>query len=125
MAYASVSDLIQRWKTLSAEEQTRAAVMLDDAATLLESLVTVDGENEKQLALLKTISCSMVKRALSSIATGAGVSQSSISADIYTQSWTYSNPSGDLYLTALEKKLLGISNSYIGSIPAACGSDAS
>lgn len=122
MAYATVYDLMQRWRGLSAEEQARAEVMLDDAAAILDHFVDVDETDEKQLALLKTVSCSMVKRAMVSTSDGMlGVSQGTISADIYSQTFSYANPGGDMYLTQMERKLLGISNSYIGSIPAGVG----
>lgn len=122
MAFATVSDLMQRWRYLSSEEQNRAEVMLDDAAAILGSLVDVDAENERQAALLKTVSCSMVKRAMASTSDGLlGVTQGTISADVYSQTFNYANPGGDLYITQMERKLLGISNSYIGSIPAQVG----
>lgn len=122
MAYATVSDLMQRWRLLSDAEQARAEVMLDDAATILDATVDIDEDNEKQAALLKTVSCSMVKRAMVSMADGMlGVSQGTISADIYSQTFQFSNPGGDMYLTQMERRLLGVTNSYIGSIPASVG----
>lgn len=122
MAYATVSDLMQRWRLLSESEQARAAVMLDDAATILDATVDIDEDDAKQAALLKTVSCSMVKRAMVSMSDGMlGVSQGTISADIYSQTFQFSNPGGDMYLTQMERRLLGVTNSYIGSIPASVG----
>ena len=116
MAYATVSDVEARWRDLDQNEEARAAVLLDDAAAMLDRLVAVDDADEGQAALLKMVSCDMVIRAMG--ANQAGLSQSSMTAGPYTQSWTYSNPSGDMYLTKKEKKLLGISSGYIGSIRA-------
>lgn len=117
MAYAAVADIEARWRTLSADEQARAAVLLDDAAAILDALVTVDPTDEKQAELLKQVSCSMVIRSMSATESDAfGVSQTSMTAGPYSQSWSYSNPSGDMYLTKLEKRLLGITSSYIGTI---------
>lgn len=122
MAYATVSDLMQRWRLLSDAEQARAEVMLDDAATILDATVDIDEDDARQAALLKTVSCSMVKRAMVSMSDGMlGVAQGTISADIYSQTFQFSNPGGDMYLTQMEKRLLGVTNSYIGSIPAAVG----
>lgn len=115
MAYATVSDVEARWRDLDQREEARAAVLLDDAAAMLDKLVSVTGDAE-QAAILKMVSCDMVIRAMG--ATQAGLSQSSMTAGPYTQSWTYSNPSGDMYLTKTERKLLGISSGYIGSIRA-------
>lgn len=117
MAYAAVSDIEARWRTLSDSEQARAAVLLDDAAAILDAFVTVDATDEEQAALLKQVSCSMVIRAMSATETDSfGVSQSSMTAGPYSQSWTYANPSGDMYLTKLEKRLLGITQGYISTI---------
>ena len=117
MAYATVSDIEARWRALSADEQAQATVLLDDAAAMLSRLVEVDETDEGQAELLKVVSCSMVIRSMSQTASELfGVSQSSITAGVYSQSTSYANPSGDMYLTRMEKRLLGITSGYIGSI---------
>lgn len=84
---------------------------------MLSALVKVDSSDYEQSELLKMVCCDMVIRAMSATAADAfGVSQTSMTAGPYTQSFSYSNPSGDMYLTKLEKRLLGISTGYIGSI---------
>lgn len=117
MVYAEVSDLEERWRVLSEAEQERAEVLLSDASALLDSLVEVDESNEKQLILLRFVVCNMVQRAMvSSEAEAFGLSQQSMTAGPYSQSWTYFNPSGDFYLTKMERRLLGVNTGYIGSI---------
>jgi hypothetical protein len=116
MAYATYKDVEARWRPLSSDEQARATVLLGDAASILDQLVKVDEEDDAQAELLKVVSCDMVIRAMSAAADTFGVTQSSMTAGPYTQSWSYANPSGDLYLTKMEKRLLGITSSYIGSI---------
>lgn len=117
MAFADVSDLESRWRELSTEEEARANVLLGDASAILSALVTVDNSDYEQSELLKMVCCDMVIRAMSATASDAfGVSQTSMTAGPYTQSFSYSNPSGDMYLTRLEKRLLGITTGYIGSI---------
>ena len=117
MAFADVSDLESRWRELSTEEEARANVLLGDASAMLSALVKVDSSDYEQSELLKMVCCDMVIRAMSATAADTfGVSQTSMTAGPYTQSFSYSNPSGDMYLTKLEKKLLGISIGYIGSI---------
>jgi hypothetical protein len=117
MAYAEVSDIELRWHELDIDEQSRAAVLIDDASAMLDALVNVDTSDDEQLELLKMVCCNMVIRALSAIASDAfGVSNASMTAGAYSQSWTYANPSGDMYLTKLEKRLLGVTSSYIGTI---------
>lgn len=117
MAFADVSDLESRWRELSTDEEARANVLLGDASAMLSALVEVDSSDYEQSELLKMVCCDMVIRAMSATAADAfGVSQTSMTAGPYTQSFSYSNPSGDMYLTKLEKRLLGITTSYIGSI---------
>lgn len=119
MAFATVEDLEARWKPLTEEQEEVAEALLDDASALVSSQVQVDPDDDAQAALLKYVVCAMVKRAMTPSDSGAvGITQGSMSADIYSQSWTYSNPSGDLYLSATEKKALGIGAGFMGSIPA-------
>lgn len=117
MAFATVSDVEARWRELTQDEQARAGVLLDDASAILSSLVEVDPADTQQAAALKAVCCNMVIRAMSASASDVyGVSQSSMTAGPYSQSWTYANPAGDMYLTKTERKLLGIAAGYIGSI---------
>lgn len=117
MAFADVSDIEARWRTLTVDEKARAAVLIEDASAVLSKLVPVDPNDEQQDALLKTVCCNMVIRAMSATESDMfGVSQSSMTAGPYSQSMNYANPSGDMYLTKLEKRLLGITSGYIGSI---------
>lgn len=114
MAFATSDDLAARWRPLTEDEEEKANVLLEDAAVYLSAFVTVDAEDTQQQAALKMVSCSMVQRAMVASENDAfGVAESRISADIYSQSVTYSNPNGDLYLTASEKRLLGITSSYM------------
>ena len=117
MAVAEVSDIEARWRELSTDEESRASTLIDDASAMLSALVTVDTSDQEQAELLKMVCCNMVIRAMAQSGMDTfGVSQSAITAGPYTQSFSYSNPSGDMYLTKLEKKLLKVSIGYIGSI---------
>lgn len=116
VAFATVDDLEARWRPLTSAEQDRAEVLLDDAAVYLSTFVTVDDSDQAQADVLKVVSCSMVQRVMSSDVDTFGVSQASMTAGSYTQSMTFANPSGDFYLTAMEKRLLGIASSKLGTI---------
>lgn len=118
MRFAEVFDIEARWRALSAEEAVRAGVLIEDASAMLQSLVSVDADDARQAELLKTVCCSMVIRAMSATAADSyGATQMSMTAGAYSQSWTYSNPTGDLYLTRFEKKLLRIGVGRIGWAP--------
>lgn len=117
MGFAEVSDIEARWRELSTSEESRANVLIDDASAMLAGLVDVDVADTRQLELLKIVCCNMVIRAMSATESDSyGASNMSMTAGPYTQSWTYSNPTGDMYLTRQEKRLLGIASSVIGTI---------
>ena len=119
MAYATIGDIESRWRVLSTDEAARAAALLEDAATIIDAYGTPNED------AARVVSCNMVIRAMSASSLDTfGVTQSSMTAGPYTQSWTYSNPSGDMYLTKTERKMLGFAGGYIGSIEPAihrCG----
>lgn len=118
MSYATIEDLEARYGELSSELEGRATVLLDDAATIIDAYVTVDTTDERWLARARLVSCAMVNRALQASESDAyGVSQATMTAGPYTQNVSYSNPSGDLYLTATEKRTLSIGAPYIGELP--------
>ena len=114
MAYASVEDVQARMnRDLSVSEQTLCATLLDDAAIIIDAYNAAASENIKQV-----VSCRMVIRQLgdgTDIGVPIGATQGSMSGLNYSQSWTVSNGStGELYLSRLDKNLLGAGNK-IGS----------
>ena len=112
MAYATVADVQARLtRALDSAEQTVCATLLDDAA------VIIDRFNKDASADVKeVVSCRMVMRAIGNEdSVPMGATQGSMSALGYSQSWAIgSGSSGELYLSKLEKQLLGVGNS-IGS----------
>ena len=100
-------------RTLSEDEQSICSNLLDDAAVIIDS-VNANASAEVK----KIVSCRMVIRALGDGESGGvpvGATQGSMSGLGYSQSWTVSNGSvGEIYISKLEKQLLGRGNS-IGS----------
>ena len=120
-AYATLEDLQSRWRLLSADEQQRATTLLSDAAVKIalackQSGVAIDAADELQSEALKSINCEMVKRAMMSPIDMPPVSSFAQTAGSYSESQTYVNPTGDLYMTLGEKKMLGIGTQKMGSI---------
>lgn len=120
-AYATLEDLQSRWRQLSADEQQRATTLLSDAAVKIalackQSGVAIDAADELQSEALKSINCEMVKRAMMSPIDMPPVSSFAQTAGSYSESQTYVNPTGDLYMTLGEKKMLGIGTQKMGSI---------
>lgn len=106
MAYATYEDVQER-KELGKFNPTSVTTLLEDAA------IIVDAYNKNALDdVKKVVSCNMVIRAIESSDEGVpiGTTQATTSALGYSQSWTNSNGSGELYLTKLDKKILGVGN---------------
>lgn len=98
--------------TMSESELTICSNLLDDAAIIIDAY-NADADEDNKLV----VSVRMVLRAMTlDSGTPIGAAQGSVSALGYSQSWSMgSNASvGELYLSKLEKKLLGVGNS-IGS----------
>ncbi|MCH9274998.1 phage Gp19/Gp15/Gp42 family protein [Bifidobacterium amazonense] len=103
--FASVDDLASRWHALTEDEQDRARALLDDASDLI--MAECPRYMESSAATLKRIACAMVKRAMIGGDEAMGVTQTQQTAGPFSQMFSYSNPSGDLYLTKSEKRSLG------------------
>lgn len=114
MAYATVADVQTRMtRTMSADEQTMCATLLDDAAIIIDSFNVSAAEDAK-----KIVSCRMVIRQMGDgddAGVPIGATQGSMSGLGYSQSWTLSSGStGEMYLSKMDKQLLGYGNK-IGS----------
>lgn len=114
MTYAEVFDVEAGFRALSKDEQTRCAALLSEAAIIIDAYNPDAGADAKQL-----VSCRMVRRQLGDGEDGVsfpmGATQGTATALGYSQSWTMgSGSSGELYLSKLEKKLLGV-GSKIGA----------
>lgn len=108
MAYATVEDVEGRWHSLTSDEQERCALMLNDAAVAIDMLTTV---GDSKLEAAKIVSCNMVIRAMAASDSqndAFGATSVTTTAGPYSQSVSFANPSGDLYFTKLDKKMLGI-----------------
>lgn len=113
MAYATKADVEARTtQTFDTAEESVITKLLDDAAVIIDAFAPNAAADAKLV-----VSCRMVLRAVGDDS-GAplGASQGSMSALGYTQSWTVGNSGavGELYLSKLEKQLLGKGNA-IGS----------
>lgn len=119
MPFAEVADIEARWRELSDDEQARAATLIGDASAELAAMVKVDESDTEQAELLKIVTCNMVIRAMSATDTdGFGIDQLSMAAGPYSETRHFSNPSGDMYLTKREKKLLGIGGNVYRAVHA-------
>lgn len=112
--YTTADAVAAGYRTLTADEITLCTRLI------IEAGVIVDAYNEDADEDVKgVVVCQMVRRAISSGNATAGIPmgamQGTMTAGPYSQSWTVQNGSvGELYLSKLDKKLLGVGN-RIGS----------
>jgi len=108
-AYATADDLAYRWRPLSPFEQTRAEVLLDDAANMLRGLVPgLDARIESgalSVGAAVAVSCAMVRRVMA--AEDAPVTQQTDVWGPFSHSQSFGSPSGDMYATRQELRQLG------------------
>jgi len=115
MSYATVADVQARMaRDLTEDEQAVCAPLLEDAAVIIDSVTSTASADARKL-----VSIRMVQRALgdgSAAGVPMGATQGSMSALGYSQSWTIGSGggTGELYLSKLDKQLLGVGN-RIGS----------
>ena len=102
--FATPDDLAARWHPLTGDETERARTLIGDASDLI--MTQCPRWRGASDATLRRICCAMVKRAMLA-SDRAGVSQSTQTAGSFSESMSYSNPDGDLYLTSAERKSLG------------------
>lgn len=111
LTYATAYDVEEGFRALTPEEQTRAEALLQEAAIIINAYNQSASTDVKRL-----VSCRMVRRQLGAgdggdIQFPMGSTQGSMSAMGYSQSWTMgSGAVGELYLSKLDKKLLGVGN---------------
>ena len=106
MAYATAEDVAAGFRTLTTEEITKAGRLIEEAAVIIDAYAPHAEPDAKRV-----VTCNMVRRALTA---GEGIplgaTQGTVSAGGYSQSWTASSGTGELYIGKLDKKLLGVSN---------------
>lgn len=117
MAYATLEDYETRYG--ETEDPNAVAVFLEDSTAMIDAspgfhrLEETDPGFETQTQLLTRITCAITYRALSP-GQFAGFESVSQGVGGFSASVNLANPSGDLYLTSNEKKLLGIGRMMIG-----------
>lgn len=108
-AFATVDDLAMRWRPLTEQEKATAYTLLEDASDLIRT--TTPRWQKATPTTLRRVTVAVVKRAMmadtSSLEGASGVVASeSQTAGPYTRQFSYSNPSGDLFLTKAERRVL-------------------
>lgn len=108
MSYATIEDIQKRSRRqLSAEECKVCEALLEDAAVVVNAYNRNASGEAKAL-----VSCNMVIRAMGDGGISQmpiGSTQGTVSGLGYSQTWTMgSGSTGELYLSKLDKKILGV-----------------
>lgn len=111
MPAVTVADLEARWHTLTDTEKTVASSLIGDAINYIKQICP--NYDDIPTDTIKRIVCAMVKRAMLS-RDSSGISQQSETVGSFSASYTWSNPTGDLYLTRDERRQLGLGAQHAG-----------
>lgn len=111
--FATVADLRAAWPSAEALDEGRATALLPLVSAVIAGVCDAGAVDED---VLRLVTCQVTARMLTSSANGLGVTQDSWGASPYSGSVTYANPSGDVYLTAFEKRLLGVDADWSGYV---------
>ena len=114
--FATVQDVIDLYRPLSAEEQTRTAKLLPvisdalrvEAQKVGRDLDAMISEDLPLVNTVKSVTVDIVARVLMTPTTGAPMSQFSESAGGYAVSGTFLNPGGGLFIKDSELKRIGL-----------------
>lgn len=125
-AFATVQDIIDLWRPLTADEQTRAGNLLplvsdtlrNEAKKVGKNLDALVTEDETYSNVVKLVTVDVVARVLRQTTTGDALTQESQSAGGYSWSGTYAVPGGGIANAILysDLKRLGLLNQQIGSV---------
>lgn len=125
-AFATVQDIIDLWRPLTTDEQTRAGNLLppvsdtlrNEAKKVGKNLDTLVTEDETYSNVVKLVTVDVVARVLRQTTTGDAMTQESQSAGGYSWSGTYAVPGGGIANAILysDLKRLGLLNQQIGSV---------
>lgn len=119
--YATTADLEARWRPLTPAEQTTAGVLLDDASSQIRTEIPgidakLDANDDLRRNATRVV-CAMVRRAMDAPEdAGFGIATVQESTGPFSRSFNYANPTGDLYLTKAERRMLGGGRLTAGSI---------
>lgn len=122
MNYATVDDISKLWRPLTAQEQERAAALLEVVSASLRAEATKVGKNlddmitaNADLAIVaRSVTVDVVARTLMTSTNQEPMTQMSQSAGGYSVSGTYLVPGGGLFIKKTELARLGLRRQRIG-----------
>lgn len=124
IGFATSADLEKFWRTLSAEEKTRADYLLILASDTLRQIAMNAGKDLDQMVAdgkvitntLKQIVMESVKRAMLTPQNQPPVNQMSQTAGPYSESFVFANPAGDIWFKDKELKMIRLKGQKLSSV---------
>lgn len=110
--YASTADLVARWRPLTASELATATVLLGDASAMIRAEFP---DTDERIAadpqtldpdVPRMVACAMVKRAMLAGVDSPAASSVQQAAGPFSQTTSFVNPTGDLYIATGERRML-------------------
>src|SRR5699024_8771056 len=122
--FATIEDLTNLWRPMSAEEQTRATGLLpvvsnrlrQEADNVGKDIDKMVAESEVYKDVVKSVTVDIVARTLMTSTTSEPMTQYSESALGYSVSGTFLTPGGGLFIKRDELKALGLRKQRYGVI---------
>lgn len=114
--FATTTDLIQRWRPMSADEIAKANTLLTDCSDALRVYAHERGRNLDQMiadysplaTVAKSVVCDVVRREMCDSADTPAMSQLSQSVNGFSVQGTFLSAGGGLFIKNNELKMLGI-----------------
>lgn len=115
MSNVTTNDLIERWRTLTTDEITKAETLIADYEAYLHTYATDKGidldeklTDTNYLRVYKAVVCDCVANEMVSVIDAPAMSQMSQSALGYSISGTFLNSGGGLFIRNNQLKQLGL-----------------
>ena len=123
-AYATVAELESFWRELTADEENRAAYLLVLASDGLRQIALNRGKNLDDMITngkvmttsVKHLVMESVKRAMLTPVDQKPITQGSMTAGPYAESYTFANPAGDIWFKDKELKMVGLKGQKFSSV---------
>lgn len=129
-AFATVADYVARCGPVEDGDESRVDALLEDASAYLRGAYQrhmgtryLAGANQTFDENVKAVCVAMVARTVNAPVAMAGITQQSQTAGPYSSSFTFANPTGDLYLGRSDLKRLGLAGCRVRSIQAMTAAD--
>lgn len=123
-AFATLDDMTTIWRAMSAEEQERAAVLLEIVSASLRAeadkvgkdLDTMVAKDKNLAAVAKSVTVDVVARTLRTDTDQEPMTQFTQSAGPYSVTGTYLVPGGGLFIKRSELARLGLRRQKYGAV---------